>query len=56
VNQDIETAAMYGLKAAAFAHESYHKIGAQPVLESDRIDDLTEAHVRFAILLLSFNP
>lgn len=43
--QDDETAAHYALLAAAVASEGYHRLGGQPVLQSDRVDDRTERTV-----------
>ena len=45
VRQDIETAVFYGALAAAVSSESYHRVGGQPVLEADRIDDRTEKNI-----------
>lgn len=45
VQQHVETAAQYARHAVAVSAESYHRLGGQPVLESDRIDDDTEKDV-----------
>lgn len=42
---DIEMAAQYSLYPADVASNVFHTIGAQPVVETDRIDDNTEADV-----------
>ena len=44
--RDPETAAQYGVLASTFSSECFHKKGAQPIVESDRIDDFTEPQVR----------
>jgi hypothetical protein len=46
VISDIETAAQYSLLPADVASNAYHTVGAQPVVEADRIDDNTEPEVR----------
>ena len=45
VSADKETAAQYALLALAEVTTEYHRIGGQPVLETDRIDDNTEKEV-----------
>eukprot|EP01041_Mallomonas_annulata_P003465 gene3465-6894_t len=42
---DMETAALYGSLAAAVAYESFHRVGGEPVVEADRIDDRTEKNI-----------
>jgi SEL1 protein len=42
VLRDPETAAQYAQRAVAVAAEEYHRVGGQPVMESDRITDDTE--------------
>lgn len=41
VTSDVETAAFYGSSAAAVASEHFHRVGGQPILEADRINDRT---------------
>ena len=43
--QDTETAAQYALRAAVVASEAFHRVGGQPILEGDRLDDNTEKEV-----------
>ena len=43
--QDSETAAQYALRAAVVSAEAYHRVGGQPIVEADKIDDNTEKEV-----------
>lgn len=45
---DKETAAHYSMMALDFVSNEYHRVGGQPVLETDRIDDFTEREVNIA--------
>lgn len=42
---DVETAAQYALRASAVSSEAFHRVGGQPIMEGDRIDDDTEKEV-----------
>lgn len=50
VKQCTETAAQYAQLAANVAAFEYHRVGGQPILEADRIDDKTAREVREWIL------
>ena len=39
---DIDVASHYASLAAAQSSDEFHKVGAQPIVESDRITDATE--------------
>lgn len=39
---DVDVAAHYASLAAASSSEEYHRVGGQPIVESDRITDATE--------------
>lgn len=45
VKKNLETAAQYASQAVKVAADQYHKVGGQPILEADRIDDHTEGQV-----------
>lgn len=53
--QDIEAAAHYSLLPVALANQEYHRIGAQPIVQADRINDITAPQVfimsKYCILL-----
>jgi hypothetical protein len=53
---DFETASQYSLFPAEVASNAYHTVGAQPLIETDRIDDNTEANVSqlFSLVLCLF--
>ena len=46
VNKCDETALYYAKIASRISVTEYHKLGAQPIMESDRITDTTEMKVR----------
>lgn len=41
--KDPETSLFYSIRASQAASKEYHKVGGQPIVESDRIDDSVEA-------------
>jgi hypothetical protein len=45
---DAEVAGHYALLAARFSSVEFHRVGAQPIVESDRITDATEPVVRYS--------
>lgn len=45
LSQDLETASQYAIRAASVSSEAFHRVGGQPIMESDRIDDNTEREV-----------
>lgn len=46
VTRSTEMAAQYGMLSATHALEEFYKVGLQPVVEKDRINELTEHVVR----------
>jgi hypothetical protein len=47
VSMNMETAAQYGVLSSEQSSNEFHRVGGQPVMESDRINDLTERTVRY---------
>ena len=47
LSKDTDMASHYASLSAAKASEEFHKVGAQPIMESDRITDATELVVGF---------
>ena len=47
--KDIETAAQYAVRASSVSSEAFHRVGGQPILEGDRIDDNTEKEVECSV-------
>ena len=45
VIKDVEIAAQYARRASVVSADNFHRVGAQPILESDRINDDTERDV-----------
>jgi hypothetical protein len=48
--RDMETAAQYAVRAASVSSEAFHRVGGQPIMESDRIDDNTEREVAKGVI------
>ena len=43
--KNLEVAAQYARRASTVSADNFHRVGAQPILESDRINDDTERDV-----------